>query len=381
MTESKRILRVITRLNIGGPARQALTLAKELESDYRTMLVTGTPNPDEGELSDPEVVVTWVPLVRPIHPQTDLAAYRAVRTIIKTFQPELMHTHMAKAGTVGRSAAAFLKLKPALVHTFHGHVLDGYFSRPVRDLFLRTERFLARRTDALVAVSDEIRDELVELGIGAPEQWRVIPLGFDLSGFADRTDPRVRPLRRELGLSHRDVLLGIVGRLVPIKDHATALRALARLPAHVHLAIVGDGEDRRKLEDLVARLRVGERAHFLGWRMDMPEVMASFDAVILSSRNEGSPVALIEALATGIPVVATDVGGVRSVVTDEVSGHLVAAGDDASMAEAVRSLLADPDRRRAMGEAGRAHVLKRFDQARLVSDIRSLYKELLGERS
>jgi glycosyltransferase involved in cell wall biosynthesis len=379
--EDRNVLRIITRLNIGGPARQALTLTEKLSSDFPTVLVTGTPDPEEGELSDPGVQITRVPLVRPIRPRGDMDAFGAVRGIIRELRPALLHSHMAKAGTIGRLAAILAKPKPVLVHTFHGHVLDGYFSSPVSELFLRMERYLARRTDALVAVSDEIRDELLELGIGAPEQWRVIPLGFDLSGFVDHSQEQPTPLRGELRLGDDSVLLGIVGRLVPIKDHATALRALARLPDHVHLAIVGDGEERAKVQGLVNELRLGDRAHFLGWRMNMPEVMSSFDTVILSSRNEGSPVALIEALAAGVPVVATDVGGVRSVVSEGISGHLVPAGDDAAMAEAISGLLADPNRRRVMGAAGREYVLQRFDQARLVSDIRSLYEELLERRA
>jgi glycosyltransferase involved in cell wall biosynthesis len=355
-------------------------LARELRPEYETVLAAGTPAPDEGELGDPEVEVRRVPLVRSVRPASDLAAYRAVRRLLKDDRPSLLHTHMAKAGSIGRSAALSSRSRPVLVHTFHGHVLEGYFKPSLREVFLRTERFLARRTDALIAVSGEVRDELLELGIGKPGQWRVIPLGLDLSGFMQPSGPLARPLRDELGLDAEDVLLGIVGRLVPIKDHATALRALARLPRNVHLAIVGDGEDRPKIAELITSMRLGDRVHLLGWRMDMPEVMSSFDVVILSSRNEGSPVALIEALASGVPVVATDVGGVRSVVTPGESGYLVPAGDATSMAKAISVLLDDPDRRRRMGAAGRAHVRNRFDQGRLVADIRSLYGELLLRR-
>lgn len=378
MTEAKTILRLITRLNIGGPARQALTLTKELRPDFNTLLAAGDAGSGEGELSDPQVEVSRISLVRPVRPWADAVAFREIRQMIKLNAPALIHTHMAKAGTIGRLAALSSRPRPKLVHTFHGHVLDGYFNRPVREIFLRTERWLARRTDVLIGVSDEIRDELLDLGIGTPEQWRVIPLGFDLSGFLQDSHSAV--LRSELRLKDDDVLLGIVGRLVPIKDHATALRALARLLDNVHLAIVGDGEDRAKIEAMVVELGLEDRAHLLGWRMDMPEVMASFDVVILSSRNEGSPVALIEALAAGVPVVATDVGGVRSVVTDRESGYLVPSGDNSGMAAAISSLISEPDRSRIMGEAGRRYVLERFNQQRLVSDIRELYLELLEQK-
>ena len=372
------ILRLITRLNIGGPARQALTLTKELRPEFDTVLAAGAPAVDEGELTDRDVSVTPVPLVRHIAPRSDLAAFRDVRKLISSQRPQIVHTHMAKAGSVGRLACVGLKQRPRLVHTFHGHVLDGYFRPAIQDAFLRTERYLARRTDALIAVSDEIRDELLELGIGRRDQWHVIPLGFDLAPFLESASEG--SLRRELSLDEDVSMVGIVGRLVPIKDHATALRALARLPESVHLVVVGDGEDRESVAELAVSLGLGERVHFLGWRLDMPEVMASFDLVLLSSRNEGSPVALIEALASGVPAVATDVGGVRSVVADGESGYLVTAGDDAAIAAAIAAVLGDPERSRAMGEMGRAYVRTRFDRARLLSDIRALYEDLLSAR-
>lgn len=340
------------------------------------MLAAGIPAPDEGELGDPEITVTRLPLVRPIAPAADLAAYRGVRKLISAERPQIVHSHMAKAGSIGRFATVGLKQPPRLVHTFHGHVLDGYFRPSVRSAFLRTERYLARHTDALIAVSEEIRDELLALGIGRPEQWRVIPLGFDLSSFLNTQVAGT--LRRELMLPDEARLLGIVGRLVPIKDLETTFRAMTLLPPEVHLAVAGDGEKRTELEKRTEHLNLKERVHFLGWRKDVTNVMASLDVAVLSSRNEGSPVALIEALAAGVPVVATDVGGVRSVVEDHKSGFLVPSGDFKGLAAAASKLLDDPARARAMGEVGRSHVAHRFDQARLVSDIRSLYEDLLN---
>jgi glycosyltransferase involved in cell wall biosynthesis len=318
-------------------------------------------------------------LVRPLKPATDAAALRALHSLIKSFSPAIVHTHMAKAGTIARAAAITSTNRPLLVHTFHGHVLEGYFKRPLRDAFLATERFLGSRTDALVAVSDEIRDQLLDLGIGHRDKWRVIPLGFDLSEFLG-SSPGSGPLKRELNLPEGAALVGIVGRLVPIKDHETALRAIAELPEHVHLAIVGDGEDRAKIETLVDSLGLRAQVHLLGWRMDVQAVMSSLDVALLSSRNEGSPVALIEALANGVPVVSTDVGGVRSVVQEGVSGYLVPPGASTAMAEAIWRLLTDPSGSREMGAAGRAYVTSRFDQTRLVNDIRSLYAHLLAQR-
>jgi len=369
------VLRLITRLNIGGPARQALSLTRELRPDHVTVLAAGTPRADEGELADPEVGVTRVPLVRPLRPVSDARALVAVRHLLRANRTEILHTHMAKAGTVGRLAAASVARRLPTVHTFHGHVLDGYFSPAVQRAFVAAERSLAARTDVLVAVSPHVRDDLLELGIGRPEQFRVIPLGFDLA-----VHRKVRGssgiLRAHLGLSDDVPLAGVVGRLVPIKDHATLLQALAGL-SEVHLAVLGDGELRAELEELSRSLGLGERVHFAGWWTDIPGAMADLDVVVLSSRNEGTPVSLIEAGACGRPVVATDVGGVRSVVQDGRSGLLVPSGEPRALGEAIGRVLGDPALANQLGEAGRT-VTEPFSLDRLVGDIRGLYAELLG---
>lgn len=375
MSSVHRVLRVITRLNIGGPARQALMLTKDLEPAFSTTLVAGTPQEGEGELSEAEVDVTRIPLVRPLSLRNDLHAYRALRMLLDV-PLDLVHTHMAKAGALARRAALRSRHRPALVHTFHGHVLDGYFSRTVARGFIELERRLARRTDALVAVSDEVRDDLLRLGIGAPEQWRVIPLGFDLDPLLSITGP-FGHLREHLNLGSDVPLIGVLGRLAPIKDHETLVRAVASLDG-VHLAVFGDGELRDQLVDLIARQGVSDRIHILGWWMDLPSAYSDLDLVALTSRNEGTPVSLIEALAAGKPVVTTDVGGVRSVVDDGQTGAVVPAGDQAAVAANIDSLLRDPSRRKQMGELGRARVAVRFNKERLIGDIKELYRSLLG---
>lgn len=372
-----RVVRLITRLNIGGPARQALLLTHRLAPSYETTLAAGAPEQSEGELTDDRVSVVRLPFVRPVQPPTDLRAARAVRDLLRRVRPAIVHTHMAKAGAIGRLVAHRLESRPRLVHTFHGHVLDGYFSRPVTKAFLAAERALARRTDVLVAVSGEIRDQLLELGIGRSEQYRVIPLGLDLTlHYASDEPPGA--FRSSLGIAVETPLVGVVGRLVPIKDVATLFGAMRRLP-DAHLAVVGDGELRFELERLAQDPDLGGRVHFTGWRPDVATVMRDLDVVALSSRNEGTPVALIEAAAAGKPAVATDVGGVRSVVEDGVTGFLAPAGDADLLGERIGQLLADPALRQRMGEAGRQRA-RRFDESRLVGDITSLYNELLIER-
>ena len=372
----RSVLRVVTRLNVGGPARHALILSKGLAPQYTTTLAVGTPTADEGELTDPAVPLVRTPLVRPVSPRDDVRALAAIRRLIRRGRPRIVHTHMAKAGTVGRLAASTVSHRPRTVHTFHGHVLEGYFAPAVARAFVQAERLLARRTDVIVAVSDEIRDELLDLRIGRPSQYRVIPLGLDLSGFYDDT---VAPgaLRARLGLAPDVPLLGAVGRLVPIKDVATLLQAMTLLP-DVHLAVVGDGELRSALEQQAKDLGLAGRVHFTGWITDVAAVYRDIDVAVLSSRNEGTPVALIEAGASGRPSVATDVGGVRAVVEDGVTGYLVPPAETEVLARRVEALLGDPQLRRRMGMAGRERVRHRFGHERLLDDVRALYDELLA---
>lgn len=367
------LMRIITRLNIGGPARQALLLSRALDPSYHTTLVAGTAPVDEGELSDPQVPVVRVPLVRPIRPADDGRALRALRQLLANTRPRLVHTHMAKAGTLGRLAAVTSRPRPITVHTFHGHVLEGYFHPAVGQSLLRVERWLARRTTAFVAVSPEIRDQLLDLGIGEPHQWRVIPLGLDLDPFLAVRSASGR-LREHLNLIPQTPLVGAVGRLVPIKNLSLLLRAVAPLP-DVHLALVGDGESRKVLEAEATALGLNERVHFTGWWPDIPDAMADLDLVALSSRNEGTPVALIEALACGRPVVATDVGGVRYVLRDGRYGALLPSDDVAAFTAAIAECLSQ--RRGPDAAPVRREIASRFGQQRLVADIQDLYAELL----
>lgn len=374
-----RVLRVITRLNIGGPARQALLLTRRLRPWFDTLLACGTAPRDEGELSDPEVAPARLPLVRPPSPVVDVRSLVGLRRLIAGGAPDVVHSHMAKAGTLARLAVATSHSRPVTVHTFHGHVLDGYFAGPVERAVIAAERRLARRTDAIVAVSPEVRDELLDLGIGEPRQYRVIPLGFDLSEHlaVDRPSGKLRSFLR---LASDVPLVGVLGRLAPIKDHATLLEAVARIDG-LHLAVLGDGELRADLESRATLPDLRGRVHFTGWWHDVPAALSDLDVVILTSRNEGTPVSLIEAGACARPVIATAVGGVRSVVRDGQTGLLAAAGDASALAEALRRLTNDPGLCASFGQAGRAYVRDRFDQERLVSDVRALYEELLDARS
>jgi glycosyltransferase involved in cell wall biosynthesis len=368
-------------MNIGGPARQAILLTKGLSDEFPTVLAAGRPAQAEGELTDPDVPVRHIPLVRPVRPATDLRCLLVVRRLLQESGARLVHTHMAKAGTIGRLAALTTsrRQRPRLVHTFHGHVLQGYFPGPQQRAFVQFERILAKRTDVLVAVSPEVRDELLDLGIGKLAQYRVVPLGFDLAPLLAVGTPGgpVGRLRAALGLAGNVPLAGIMGRLVPVKDHATLFSAVANVPG-LHLAVLGDGELRVTLESLANVLGISDRTHFTGWWTDVPSALADLDVVVLSSRNEGTPVALIEALAASRPVVSTDVGGVRHVVQDGESGWLCGPGDVAGLARLLQRVIVQPEASGRLAEAGRLRVAERFGYERLLGEHRSLYDELLS---
>lgn len=335
------------------------------------------PQVDEGELSDPEVEIIRVPLVRPVSPRRDLQAFFAVRDLITRHQPDIVHTHMAKAGAITRVAVDRVSPRPRIVHTFHGHVLEAYFRPTVQRTFLTIERRLATRSDALIAVSPQVRDSLLALGIGTPEQWRVIPLGFDLSGLLSIEHPGGE-LRRRIGVHAEAFLIGVLGRLAPVKDHSTLLQALART-SDIHLVVLGDGELRSNLERETRALNIHSRVHFAGWWADVAAAISDLDVVVLSSLNEGTPVSLIEGSAACKPVVATDVGGVRTVVVEGRSGLIVPPRSPEALADALERLRDDSYLRARLGRAGRQYVAPRFSKDRLLADIRSLYDELLDE--
>jgi glycosyltransferase involved in cell wall biosynthesis len=241
------------------------------------------------------------------------------------------------------------------------------------------ERLLAKRTDLLIAVSPEVRDELLDLGVGKPEQYRVVPLGLDLGHLLEVGAPGgpAGKLRSLIGLPSGVALVGALGRLVPIKDHATLFHAMLEVP-EAHLAVLGDGELRSSLETLARTLHIADRVHFTGWWLDIPAALADVDVVALSSRNEGTPVALIEALAAGRPVVATDVGGVRHVVQDGETGWLCPAGDASALGQLLAQALKSPETAERMAREGRQRVASRFGADRMVAAHLALYRELLG---
>lgn len=381
-----RVVRVIARLNVGGPALHVTYLARGLaERGYETTLVAG--DVARGEESMAFVaeragveVVPLPGLSRELSPVRDaLAAWRLAR-IIRAVRPDVVHTHTAKAGAVGRAAALLSGGRPVVVHTFHGHVLRGYFGRVGTLVFRAIETLLARFSDRLVAVSPEVRDELVALGVAPVEKFSVIRLGLELERRVT-FDGDAREVRHRHGIPADAFVVGWFGRMTAVKqtdDLIATLRTLREQGVDALLLLVGDGDDRERLEELAHELGVARHCLFLGYQQDVAAWFAVSDAVVLTSASEGTPATLIEALAAGRPVVATNVGGVSDVVDDGETGFLVPARDTQALAAKLALLAGDPALRERMGTAARERVLRRYAVERLVADVDELYRELLG---
>lgn len=383
MARPLRVMFVLTRLNVGGPSVHTVLLAQKLrERGIEATLVAGREAAEEGNMIEWAAARGVRPIViraltREISPPSDAAALRALSGLMRRERPDVVHTHMAKAGTLGRLAARLARV-PRTVHTYHGTIFEHYFSPAKARLYLAAERALARRTDALVALSPRLKDDLLRLHIGRPERIEVIPLGFELESYAGADG---RAFRREIGVEEGAPLVGIVGRLTAVKNHGLFLRAAARMSAarpDVRFAVIGDGERRAELERLAAGMGLGGRVVFTGWRSDLHAVYAALDVLTLTSFNEGTPMTVLEAMAAGKPVVAANVGGVADIVDDGITGFLFEkseAGDGASALEAhLLELLGDKPRAEAMGRAGRARVRERHSLDRMTDALVGLYK-------
>jgi glycosyltransferase involved in cell wall biosynthesis len=375
-------------LNIGGPAIHAILLTTALDdgAPFKSTLVAGTTAPHEGDMLDVARARAVRPILLPalsreVSPLDDLVSLARMIQLVRHVRPDIVHTHMAKAGTVGRLAAHICGV-PLIVHTYHGHVFHGYFSPARTRVFITIERALGLATDRIIVVGDGQRDEIASYGVAPLRKLESIRLGLELGPFLNAEHVRGH-FRRELAISAETPLIGIVARLVPIKAHEVffeaAVHILALEPA-ARFIVVGDGERRAELEGLVDRSGIHQAVTFVGWRRDMDAVYADLDVVALSSLNEGSPVALIEALAAARPVVSTAVGGVPEVVIDAETGLTVPSSNPRAMAEAILRLLRDRGLGARLATAGRRHVYPRYDSSRLVDDVKELYLRELTVR-
>jgi glycosyltransferase involved in cell wall biosynthesis len=406
-----RVLRIINRFNLGGPTHNAAYLTRYLPGEFETLLVGGSQEASEEASHHILDAVGVKPLILPelqreVAPWRDRGAYRRIKQLIREFKPDIVHTHAAKAGAVGRMAAAELGVK-AIVHTFHGHVFHSYFG-PVRTaLYKNIERFLATRSSRIIAISDKQKQELVEEHrICSANKVSVIPLGFDLSRFQADQERKRALFRKVYGVAEDEIAIGIVGRLVPIKNHDLFLDVIAELRQltgrRIRAFIVGDGEERERLQQRVGELGLSQVAGpyfnghgfghgvngkpmvgpatvtFTSWIKEVDIVNAGLDIVMLTSLNEGTPVSLIEAQAANRPIVSTRVGGIENVVKHGDTAFLSDSGDRQGLRDNVLRLVENDGLRQQMGAGGWDHVAQRYHYTRLVDDTADLYRSLLG---
>lgn len=412
MSESPaKVVRIIARLNVGGPAKHVVWLTAGLDkTDYETLLVAGTVPEGEGDMGYfaeySGVVPHFIPeMSREISLKDAATIWKLYRLFLRE-KPDLVHTHTAKAGTVGRVAGFFYRwLTPSLflgkpreckfVHTYHGHIFHSYYGQLKTRLFVTIERMLAWLiTDRVVVVSEQQGHEICrEFGVGRAEQIRVIPLGLDLEMFSGASGRRQK-FRDELGVDENTILVGIVGRLTEIKNHEMFLDSVSKYKKitssgnnAAHFVIIGDGSLRTRLENQCRSLGLDRDVTFAGERKDLEYFYPALDVVALTSRNEGTPLTLIEAMANARAVIATRVGGVVDLLGGVVDGEIcerglsIPASDVSAFAVGLNRLICDSDLRKNLGDKGFEFVQSKYRKERLLTDIKNLYDELLNPRA
>ncbi len=390
-----RVLRIINRLNLGGPTYNAAYLTKYLEPEFETLLVSGMK--DEAEESSEFIVknldlhpVYMPEMYRELNPFRDYKSYYKLQKLIAEFKPDIVHTHAAKAGAVGRLAASHSGV-PVIVHTFHGHVFHSYFGKTKTRLFLEIERYLAKRTTGIVTLSEIQKTELVEeFKIAPAEKFEIIPLGFDLDRFASNTEEKRKRFRTEYNIDDDEIAIGIVGRLVPIKNHTLFLKALKivadKTTKKIRAFVIGDGEERHRMEQIAIGLGLkfnNQNLHekniltFTSWIKDIDVSNAGMDIIALTSNNEGTPVSLIEAQASSKPIVSTNVGGIENIVSKNETALLSTSGDVQAFAENLLRLIEEDNLRQKLSSSSRQMVINKFSYQRLCTDMAAFYHKLL----
>ena len=395
-----KILRIHNRLIVGGPSHNVTLLTAYLSPEFETKLLVGKKDPAEKDATFIADQFGLVPVEisemrRSILPFYDIIAYFKIKKIIQEFKPDIVHTHASKSGAIGRLAAKSCNV-PLIVHTFHGHVFHSYFNAFMSKIIVRFERFFAKKTDAIIAISDSQRQELIEVYKIAPaEKVFTIPLGFNLDKYSVDQETKGIIFRNKYGFEKSELIVGIVGRLVPIKNHDMFLEVAAivkeKTNQQVRFAIIGDGESRPGIEKKAAELgltysyyitspKVKTDIVVTSWETEIDQALAGLDIVVLTSNNEGTPVSLIEAQSAYIPVVSTNVGGVEDIVIHGETGFITEVGDVQLFADYVLKLIEDSELRSRMGRHGYDNVIKRYSKQRLINDMRKLYLSFLTKK-
>lgn len=384
-------MRIIGRL-VGGPARQACLLHEELTPEFQTLLVAGTPCPGEHDmgylLGSEDRVFRLSEMSREVSWWADVKAFFRIVRLLRRERPDVVHTHTAKAGALGR-AAAWLSRVPVVVHTYHGHIFHGYFSPAKVRIYLALERMLARMSNRIIAISESQREELaVKYRVAPRTKISVVKNGFHLDDFSaqERAEARLK-----FGFGDADFVLVWAARMAPVKDLkllAEVVRLAGTVCPQARFLVVGDGEEKQEFESLVQGCST---VQMLGWQRDMQQIWRAANAAILTSRNEGTPTALIEAMAAGLPFVSTNVGGVTDLsggscrpLPDglglQAANGFLTVRSAGALVYAISQLIGVPEVSKEMGNSGKRFVHERFNSRRLVADIASFYQELLRSK-
>ncbi|MBR3797721.1 MAG: glycosyltransferase [Bacteroidales bacterium] len=394
-----KVLRIINRFNLGGPTYNVSYLTKYMAPDYETLLVGGMN--DKSEACSDYIVqklgihaIKISEMMRSINGYNDVVAYEKIKSIIKRYKPDIVHTHASKAGVLGRQAAISCGV-PVIVHTFHGHIFNSYFNKYVTETFRKIEQHYAKRTSAIVAISDIQKYELSEIyKIAPPEKFRVIPLGFDLNRFQENKAMKRDAFRKQYDIADDEIAVSIVGRLVPVKNHRMFIDSIRKVKSltnkKVRGIIVGDGDLRDGLLEYASLhgLTSSTPEHkvpnsdliFTSWIKDADYVFAGSEISALTSLNEGTPVSIIESQAANVPVVSTIVGGIRDVVVEGKTALLSPTQNVDAFSENLLMLVENDEMRKQMSEDGWIFVRDKFHYTRLVNDMKNLYDELLANR-
>lgn len=394
-----KVLRIINRFNLGGPTYNVAYLTKYLAPEFETILVGGMK--DETEESSDYIIkklgiqaVVIPEMKRPVNPFEDHSAYKKIKDIIEEFKPDIVHTHAAKAGALGRMAAIKCGV-PVIVHTFHGHVFHSYFNTLTSKFFRAIERYLAKKSSAIVVISERQRQELVEFfKVVPPEKAHIIPLGFDLERFRENKEKKRTAFREKYYLSEDELAIGIIGRLVPVKNHRLFLKGIQFLKKNtskkIRAFIIGDGEERFNIENSCREMGLifksiadplpDEDVIFTSWIKDADWALSGLDILCLTSFNEGTPVSLVEAQAAGKPIVTTNVGGIENIVLPGKTALLSDIADEQKYCDNLLQLVNDEEMRKMFSENGWDFIREKFHYNRLVADMRELYYKILSER-
>ena len=390
-----KVLRIINRLNLGGPTYNAAYLTKYLEPEFETLLIAGEKLESEGSskfiLDDLGIRPIIVPeMKREINFINDYKAFKRIKEIIKEYEPDIVHTHASKAGFIGRIAAVQAKV-PIIVHTFHGHVFHSYFNKFTTFIFKTIERYLASKTDTIITLSEKQEEEICDVHkICSRKKSTIVPLGFDLGRFSENMEDKRISFRQQYNIKDDEIAVGIIGRIVPVKNHTLFIDAITetkkKSDKKLKAFIIGDGEDKEMILEYAKNCGLStsinneknENAElvFTSWITQIDVALAGLDVVALTSNNEGTPVSLIEAQAAGKPIVSTNVGGVENIVIPNQSAFICAPNDLDSFSDCLAKLT-DSELRNSMGASGKHFGVDKFHFTRLTADIRMLYNAKL----